>query len=363
MDRLATHPPDPRKLSHYADGRDNNFNFLRFIAAFAVLIDHSFVLIAGTADAEPLRKTLGIALGNIAVDAFFITSGFLVTSSLFARNSALGFIWARILRIYPALLVMVVLCICALGLWFTNLQAGAYFAHPRTALFALKNSTLVTGIEFYLPGVFSSLPWKKMVNGSLWTMPYEIWMYIALAVLWIVCRVFRSLQTRAAGVLILSVAAIALAAHVWNHFAGHPEDLLFRLAFMFFSGASCFVLRGWIVLSRTLFGVALAALLVSPVHIDLFFLVYELTFAYVLLWLAYVPAGRVRDFNRIGDYSYGIYIYAFPIQQALVATIAGLSVAGLISLSGLLVITMGALSWHVVEKYALRLKFSPAPAG
>ena len=359
---MTTQPAHPLKLSHYAEGRDNNFNLLRFIAAFAVLIDHSFVLIAGTSDAEPFRKTLGIALGNIAVDAFFITSGFLVTSSLFARKSALGFIWARILRIYPALLVMAVLCICVLGLWFTSLQAGAYFSHPRTALFALKNSTLVTGIEFYLPGVFSSLPWKKMVNGSLWTMPYEIWMYIALAVFWIVCRLFRSLQTQAAGVLILSVATIALAAHAWNHFAGRPEDLLFRLAFMFFSGASCFVLRGRIVLSRTIFGGALAALLVSPLHIDLFFLVYELTFAYLLLWLALVPAGQIRNFNKIGDYSYGIYIYAFPIQQALVATIAGLSVAGLISLSSLLAITMGALSWHAVEKHALRLKFPPAPA-
>ncbi len=278
-------------------------------------------------------------------------------------SSSAPFLWSRFLRIYPALLVMVLLCLFGLGLWFTNLAPSAYFTHPRTHLFALKNSTLLGGIEFYLPGVFSNLPWKKMVNDSLWTMPYEIWMYIALAAGSVACRLLRSLQWKAISGLILLTTAIAFAAHVWNHFAGNPENLLFRLTLMFFSGASYFVLRERIVLSGPLFAAALALLVLSPFDLQVFFVVYDLVFAYVILWLAYIPAGVIRHFNKFGDYSYGIYIYAFPIQQALVASIAGLSVAGLITTSGVLAIAMGVLSWHAVEKHALRLKFSSGQTG
>lgn len=91
------------KLSHYTQGRDNNFNLIRIVAAMAVLITHSFAL---TGLAEPFRDSLGMSMGDIAVDIFFITSVFLVTASILTRQSALEFLWARILRIYPALLVM-----------------------------------------------------------------------------------------------------------------------------------------------------------------------------------------------------------------------------------------------------------------
>lgn len=351
----------PQRLADYLHGRDNNFNLLRFLAAFAVLIDHSYALVAGTPDAEPLRRSLGIALGAIAVDVFFVTSGFLVTASLLNRQDTLAFLRARILRIYPALLVMVLLCVLVIGLFFTTLPAGAYLDHPLTLRFILKNATLVGGIEFYLPGVFDQLAWKNMVNGSLWTMPYEVRMYIALAVLWLACWLFRAWRRRVFAGLILTITALALTAHLTNHFSGRPDDNFFRLTFMFFSGASYCVLRERIRLSSAVFGGALAALLASPLEPDLFFVVYDLTLAYVVLWLAYVPGGALRRFNRFGDYSYGIYIYAFPVQQTLLALIAGLSVAGLIVTSGAVTLLLAALSWHCLEQHALRLK-PAAPA-
>ena len=97
------------KLSDFTSGRDNNFNLIRIIAALAVLVTHSFALATGTSAAEPFQKTLGMTIGSIAVDIFFITSGFLVTGSLLTRKSFIDFIefvWARVLRIFPALLVM-----------------------------------------------------------------------------------------------------------------------------------------------------------------------------------------------------------------------------------------------------------------
>src|SRR5487761_1170379 len=108
------------KLSEAARGRDNNFNLLRFLAAFAVLISHSFSLATGVSDAEPLRAAYGLTWGDIAVDVFFVTSGFLVTASLLKRRSATAFVWARVLRIFPALWLMLFLTVFGMGLALTS---------------------------------------------------------------------------------------------------------------------------------------------------------------------------------------------------------------------------------------------------
>ena len=105
------------KLSQFAQGRDNNYNFIRFMAAVAVLVTHSFVLATGRPNTEPLRARLGLTLGSVAVDIFFITSGFLVTASLLNRRSIIDFAWARLLRIFPALLIMLLLTVFVLGVW------------------------------------------------------------------------------------------------------------------------------------------------------------------------------------------------------------------------------------------------------
>ena len=96
-------------ISKYAQDRDNNFNLLRFIAAYLVLYSHSYALALGDPAAEPPRSVVGMSWGNIAVDVFFITSGFLIANSFFGRNNIIVFTWARILRIFPALFVSVIL--------------------------------------------------------------------------------------------------------------------------------------------------------------------------------------------------------------------------------------------------------------
>jgi peptidoglycan/LPS O-acetylase OafA/YrhL len=103
------------RLIEAAQGKDNNFNLIRLIAALAVLVTHSFAIATGNPELEPLRGWLGMTIGDFAVDAFFITSGFLVTASLARRQSGLEFVCARVLRIYPALLVMVALTVFVVG--------------------------------------------------------------------------------------------------------------------------------------------------------------------------------------------------------------------------------------------------------
>lgn len=113
-------------ISKYTKSRNNNYNLIRFLAATLVLFTHSFALTFGSGTAEPLRNTLGITWGTIAVDVFFVTSGFLIASSFFQRNNVTAFVWARILRIYPALIVALLFCV------FVGIETGTRALRKQT---------------------------------------------------------------------------------------------------------------------------------------------------------------------------------------------------------------------------------------
>lgn len=345
------------KLSSCAHGRDNNFNLLRLLAAFAVLFSHSFVVAIGKGAVEPLYTSLGVTWGYIAVDVFFVTSGFLVTSSLLARKNTVEFVFSRILRIYPALILMVLISVFLLGISFTSLPISSFLLNHDTHVFAFKNTTLVFGVTGNLPGVFESTPYPKLVNVSLWTLPFEIRMYGILAIMWLVFYFLSRFREKAFACMLVLMAVGALLVHFRDYFLFHEVDHFHRLFFMFFTGASCYVLKDWIVLSRKLFYLALMLVLLSAViSKEVFFVVYHLAIAYMIFWVAYIPKGSIRNFNRLGDYSYGVYIYAFPVQQSVAALIPGVSVWTLMLVSSIGTIFLAFLSWHLVEKHALKLK-------
>ncbi len=144
------------RLSQHTSNRDNNFNLLHFIAASMVLFSHSYAL-SGTAG-EPLKELVGFSLGHIVVDIFFVTSGFLVTASLLTRNNLLAFIWARFLRIYPALTISVIFCV-VVGLFFTTRSRLSYLANGEIYKFIIYNLNLILGhIQYSLPNVFADNP-------------------------------------------------------------------------------------------------------------------------------------------------------------------------------------------------------------
>lgn len=345
------------RLSNFTQGKDNNFNLIRMSAALAVLVTHSFALAIGTQDAEPFRQSLGMTMGAIAVDVFFVTSGFLVTASLLTRQNTIEFIWARALRIAPALLVMLVLTVFGLGIYFTSLRLSAYLTDSQTYIYFLKCATLITGVSYQLPGVFNDNPYKMAVNGSLWTLPYEIKMYAILAVVWVALRTTKHNRLRAAKVAILTGAGIAGSLVIAGHFYPLVKGEFTNLFFLFFSGAAFYVLKQNIILSRWIFWLFSIALLTSALaNKDVFFVVYKLTIAYVLLYIAYIPSGWIRKYNRLGDYSYGVYIYAFPVQQSVAALIPGVSVLSMVMISAATTIFLAVLSWHIIEQRALGLK-------
>lgn len=346
------------KLSNLAQGRDNNFNLLRITAALAVLLAHSFPLTLGAGVAVPGRRALGMSIASVAVDAFFVTSGFLVTGSLLRTRSVLEFTVARVLRIFPALLVVTVLTVFGLGLLFTTWSWAAYLADPRTYRYLIKSSTLFFGVSFDLPGVFDGNPYKAVVNGSLWTLPHEVHVYAILAVVWLCARVTRR-SAHAFSVATVGCAAVGLAVVLARHFYAPPRENGFSMLFyMFFAGAACFVMRDRIVLSRSASLAIVAALLGCALipRKDVFFVVYTVSLPYLLLVAAYVPSGSIRQYNRLGDYSYGVYILAFPVEQSIAALVHGISPPLMAAAATVSTLSLAALSWHLIERPALDFK-------
>lgn len=344
-------------ILHYSQNKDNNFNLIRFIAAFLVLFSHSFILATGDPKTVPLKLLLGTSWGTVAVDVFFITSGFLIAGSFFNRKTLLTFIWARVLRIYPALIVAMLFCVFIVGTYFTALGSLEYLSNLATYKYFIKNITLFFGINYHLPGVFTENPYVNSVNGSLWTLPLEVKMYAYLTLIGIILAITEKLLTKKISPFIFfSLALIALITNIINHFIPFTPVHFSRLFYMFFVGSACYQFRNKIILSYKGFFICATTLLVSSLNKEMFFVIYTCLLPYIIFCLAYIPKGTVRKFNNLGDYSYGIYIYAFPIQQSLIATIPNLSIFSMVIYSGIITLIMSYLSWHYIESNALKLK-------
>jgi peptidoglycan/LPS O-acetylase OafA/YrhL len=350
-----------RRLSDYTSGRKNNFNVMRLLAASAVLVSHSFTLSTGNQELEPFVRELGITLGTIAVDVFFVTSGFLVTGSLLSRNNIVEFFTARALRIYPALWVSQILTVVIVGFWFTSEKPSLFFSQWVTWHSFLKNCVLIRYIDFTFPGAFQSVPFVSGgVNSSLWTLPMELRMYLCLGLGWLALRLLRKSDNRLFIVICTGAALVGLIGDMVHYIFPAEEavgvDAYWSLGGLFFAGATFRLLQSKIPVSKAIAAVMFAVLMLSMCDKFIFGVVYRITVAYLVVYLALVPSFRGNHYSPRGDYSYGIYIYAYPVQQAIATIVKGISPYQMIALAGLVTFSFAFLSWHCIEKHALRLK-------
>jgi peptidoglycan/LPS O-acetylase OafA/YrhL len=350
------------RLSEYAVGRDNNFNLIRFLAALSVLFGHSIGVLGLPSAYEFFFDHLGLSLAEMAVDVFFVTSGFLVTASLINRGNLIAFLWARVLRIYPALWVMLALTIFALAPALTTLPLADFLSAPKTWDYFTKCATLIGGVRYSLPGVFDSMPLKGEFNGSLWTLPIEFRLYLYLAAGWLVFALLPAIRVRALALIVALAAAAFLVTIVRGRLTGAAFNAADTRIFMFLAGSGLYLWRDRAPLSRAFLFAAPAALLLASFDKRAFFLAYALLLAPLVVHVAYLPKGRIRAFNGWGDFSYGVYIWAFPIQQTLACLFPGTPLLAFIAVAAVLTVAVAALSWFLIEERALALKDAAAKA-
>lgn len=338
------------RLGEVARGRDNNFNLIRMIAATGVLVSHAIPIAFGTGIPQPFETETGYTLGWICVAVFFAISGFLITASFERKKEVEAFLSARVARLFPALIVVTMLTAFLYGPAFTTLDLGAYFSEIGTWTYVPRNVALVK-LQYGLPGVFVDHPFPVAINGSLWTLVHEVTCYIGV----LLAGMAGLLSSRRTLGIVLAVYFAVFVVTGLDQFASAlPERLhgLRLLSFPFAVGTAFFVWRDRIVLSWLgALGLGLLAWLARET------LLYEaifLTFiAYATFVLAYRPAGWLRAYNRLGDYSYGMYVYAFPVQQAAVAVAGPMTPLQNIAASLPITLLFAVASWYLVEEPAL----------
>jgi len=352
------------RLSDYAVGRDNNFTLLRLSAAMTVLFAHSIAVLGLPPEREFFFNRVGFSLGEMGLDMLFVTSGFLVTASLVSRQDLIGYLWARALRVYPGMWVMLVLTVFVLAPAVTTLPLADYFTSPKTWEYFRKCATLISGVRYSLPGVFESVPLKNEFNGSLWTMPVEVRMYLYLAAIWLALAVAPALRLKVMRFILPLSAGALLAILLRGRLTSGSVNGANIRVFMFLYGSSLYLWRDRMPMSPALLVGLLAGLVLASFDRTVFFVAYAVSLAplvlhlaYVpVLHLAYVPGGRIRSFNDWGDYSYGVYIYAFPIQQTLAYLFPDMSLGAMMASSALVSIAIAIPSWKLIEERALAKK-------
>lgn len=329
----------------------SGFDYMRIALACSVLLWHSYQISYGWEAALGFWETpAGFGL-ELILPMFFCLSGFLVTGSLERNRDLRKFLTLRVIRIYPALCVEVVISALIFGPVLTTVDLGTYFT-SRTFFTYFFNT--IGWIHYNLPGVFKQNTLPDMVNVSLWTVPYELECYVELSLL-VLVGFMRARWISFALFLASTALTIGLLRH-WGESGTPPGGLHGRvLVLCFLAGTVVFRLREVLPFSGGL-ALASAALAIAMLRFDISVCLAPLFVAYTTVYLGMQDPRRTIVVSS-GDYSYGVYLYASPFQQAVSFLLGPSNSWGAnVALALPLTVMFALFSWHVVEKPFLRVK-------
>lgn len=329
-----------------AAARTNDFDALRLLGAVLVIVGHAYILVG---DPAGVPEAFGIQLHPLGVAIFFAISGYLIMGSWMRRPELGVYVTSRAARILPALAVVTIVTVLVVGPVFTVLSLGEYATAPGTWLYLVNVFPVLP--QYQLPGVFEQLPFPGVVNGSIWTLRAEFLCYVAVVLVGLlparVRPVVIAVVTIAAGILAPLGLRVA------------DSDLSTTAEVLVYFGVGAF-LRAAVPRSALRGDAALVALVAWGV---LAWLLPELAhplswvlLPYVVLSIGLTSTPVVRRAARFGDLSYGVYLWAFPVQQALLHLAPGTG-----AIASVLVVTpisalLALASWHLVEKRAMIAK-------
>jgi peptidoglycan/LPS O-acetylase OafA/YrhL len=336
--------------------RINNFDFLRLLFASFVIITHSYSL-SGIKENDWLKQISQnqISFSALGVSGFFVISGFLIFQSLERSHSIFNFYWKRILRLFPGLIGVLVFTLLLALLFSTN--KVPYYQNQTLKTYFFSNLFLFNaqaGIE----GVFETLPISKVMNGSLWTIPYEVTIYFCLSLLFFV----RNSRKITSFLVLMFLSSLVFVHYYYGDELGKFQFnclngiYLTDLSIYFFSGVALSVFQIWkLTFQKTLL------IFSSILFVFSFFFHFFEGIKYIVLPLGVVlfgiqPSRILSVFcKKIGDLSYGLYLYGFLIQQTLMH-LFGFAQFNLMIFGLLISLIFAWFSWYFIESKALKYK-------
>lgn len=332
----------------------NNFDFLRFFFALLVVVSHSYAL-AGVGESEQWLSKIThhqMNWASIGLNGFFVISGYFIFQSLERSHSLYDYFKKRFLRVFPGLLVVLIITVGLLPLLHRN--GSSIFNQVDFYTYLPRNLSLY-GFQSTVTGVFDKNHYHA-INGSLWTIRYEFSLYIALGILFFV-REYKNIVC-----LLLWVTFFLM--YLFFVFGmdrfGYAKLLtlqgyeFFNLGTFFAAGSALASIKFEKLTSLPLLLVSFGILLVA-ISFGYFNLVKHMFFPVVVLSIGFMALPFFSTFGKYGDLSYGIYIYSFLVQQ-IIMQFFHTQVYHLMVLSILISIGFGFCSWHLIEKKALRFK-------
>lgn len=331
----------------------NNFDFLRLVFALCVIITHSYTL-TGAAETDWLHTITNgqVFFSYIGVRGFFIISGYLIYQSIFRTGSIIDYFRNRCLRIFPGLAVVLLLTVIfSFFLYSGNLSS--YLANKSVWTYFPNNIKLFR-LQGTIQGVLETNPYKDDINGSIWTIQYEFICYILIASIFF----FRK-----AGLYIVSaLAAFFIICNIFFFDFFKPLTLIVFISNVidfstfFFTGAFLAAINIVKVKQKNFVIIASLLVLIISIPLNIFRVTHLLFMPLAVVLIGISSTKYIKDLtSNFGDMSYGIYIYAFIIQQALVYFFKP-GYTALTIYATLISIPLGYLSWKFIEKPALRLK-------
>lgn len=319
----------------------NNFDFLRIIFALTVAIAHLIEL----SQVEIFQVYLPVFNTELAISGFFIISGFLIAKSYENSKSLKEYILKRIKRIVPAYFFVII--VCAIFLVFISENSFSnYFLNIQFWKYLIANLTFQNYIEPCLPGVFN----KNLmcaVNGALWTIKLEESFYL------LVPFFYFFVKRKKMNIFFLTIIIYLFSISYFNYFVSIDYRIAKQLP-----GALAFFITGIIIYKNFPFFIKWRHYLVVPCLIIFFVEQYifkshilkPAVFGFIVFYMAY-NIKFLNNFGKYGDFTYGIYIFHFPIIQIFVYYKLFYKYNPLFTSAIVLflILVLSVLSWHIIE--------------
>lgn len=340
---------------------NNNFDILRLTAACFVIITHSYALSNnGEQDVLSELSKGALSLSHLGLVMFFVISGYLIINSSLYSASWKSYLWKRILRLLPGLLGVLLLSAFLLGPLMTNLSINDYFNDPSTYKH-LYTLSIFNISHLTLPGVFEKNT-SKAVNGSLWSLQYEFTLYLVVLLLTFLGLYKKRYLILVAWIFLFSFRIFIGDKYYWYCYSSHyllglNIVSLYEFSFYFLSGVLVYLFK-----DRLYFNWKIVLVLISIYsffawndEVKVLRILNYLIIPYILFYIAFLKI-NLNSITKYGDISYGMYIYAFPVQQIIFSFYGPLPINVYIIFSILFTLPFAIFSWFFIEKKALKYK-------